>query len=138
MKKVVLILCLTLSISAVWANSEKAMNKMLEGWKGKSLETVVEKWGKADESEGNKYIWKEEKLESTPNTTLGNIYDPRNHNIDQTARWQEAYKDGSFTLKRVCNRILEVDENYIVINGSYEGNACPATSVGTGKWKYKD
>lgn len=137
MKKFLVISCLILSASAVFASSEKAMNEMLKSWYGKSLETVVDKWGKADDAEDNKYTWKFEEIDSTPNTTLGNVYDPRNYSPDQTNRWYGSYKDGSFTRKRFCNRTLVVDDNYIVTSGSYEGNSCPATSIGTKKWMYK-
>lgn len=137
MKKTLICLCLILSASAVWASSEKAMNEMLKSWYGKSLETVVKNWGEADTIEGKKYTWKYEEIDSTPNTTLGNVYDPRNYSPDQTNRWYGSYKDGSFTRKRFCNRTLTFDDNNIVISGSYEGNSCPATSIGARRWTYK-
>lgn len=135
MKKI-LILCLLLAFSSYfpsYAIGKKFIIGMLESWIGYPLDDVILVWGVPTTEQviaGHHYIkWINSSRGYIPQYTYGNIngnsayvgnYKYSNGNINTTSY-------GGYSVQYTCERILEIDENNIIIHGQVSGNLCPTT-----------
>lgn len=115
MKKYIAIILTIILIQPVTfaAGMKNTMGKVMDSWIGENIDTVINSWGypsSEKEIAGKKlYYW----LNSSYVVT-GNQY-------------------GVYGGESICNRILEVDKNNIVVKWQWEGNSCPSTYIFSGK-----
>lgn len=115
MKKIIallLIVIITQPISFAFGR-KSTMNDVMNNWVGENINTVIQKWGyptKQQTVAGKEvYYWEE-----TFNTIGGG--DTIYGTTIQTPVYSMTY---------TCNRILEVDKNYMVVRWDWNGNYCP-------------
>ncbi len=106
MKKILILLLITLLVpNSAQAGSKKAMQAVLESWQGENINSVIERWGYPSDEKvlaGKKLLyWTKSK---------NSFY------------YQNGY--GSYVTE-YCERILETDNNNIVIAWQWKGNSCP-------------
>ena len=108
----VLLVLLCTAISVFAFGVDDTMSKVMDSWKGCHIDQVIDRWGYPTDEKtiaGHKlYIWKTERTVTT---------------------------DGNSTTKEVytAERIIEVDDNNIVIKGRWSGNDLPFTFMGVAK-----
>ena len=111
MKKIfIILLLLTCSTIPSFAGMKSTMNGLMESWKGEDINSVVDLWGFPNEikttDNGKIYYWKK----STDIIAPGfGIY------------------GGAYGGTSTCNKSFEIDENNIITNWNWSGNACPIT-----------
>ena len=134
MKKVIslLLMLLLVKVGALAFGIESTMNTIIDSWKGYSIDSVIERWGYPTEEKtiaGHKlYVWKTERIVTTDE------YSTTKAHTDKKGRtYYTTTTSGGDTEIYRSERILEVDDNNIVIRGQYNGNDLPFTFVGIGK-----
>ncbi len=120
MKKYILIFMLLIPVSAYgW---EFFMDKCIASWIGYPLDSLMKSWGYPDDEKniaGKKlYIW--ESSETSINRDAGFSIISTDKKGNETV-----FSTGGEIQVEYCKKIIEVDENDIVINGQWKGNACP-------------
>lgn len=121
MKKILIISLLLVPLSAYgW---EPFMNKCIETWIGYPLDSVMQKWGYPNmerEIAGKKlYVWEEYDYDT--DTQYGGY---TISSTDSKGR-ETSFTSGGTPKLEFCRKTLEVNENKFVVNGHWEGNACP-------------
>ena len=115
MKKFIILLLTIILIqpSSFAVGMKNTMGKVMDSWIGENIDTVINSCGypsSEKEIAGKKlYYW----LNSSYVVT-GNQY-------------------GVYGGESICNRIIEVDKNNIVVKWQWEGNSCPSTYIFSGK-----
>lgn len=109
------------------------MDGIMSSWRGASLSDVVQQWGLPSQemkiSGQRYYVWNYQKTAFIPqtSTTTGAI---TNSGVINT----QTMTSGGFALSGNCERVLQVDQNDVVIGGSWRGNNCPFMEA----FEYKD
>ena len=121
MKKLILISLLLIPLSAfAW---ESFMDKCIKSWIGYPLNSVINKWGYPDQEKNiagrQLYIWETYDYDSD-NTTGGFSIT----STDKKGR-ETTFSSGGVPQVEYCKKTLETDQNGIIINGQWTGNACP-------------
>lgn len=116
MKKILVLLMAVCAIqvsSSACMTSKCAMGDLLDGWKGETLDSVIDVWGYPDKekimAKKSLYIW-------DGGTT------------------RVKYPDGSSSTRVRCTRILEADKTAVIIGASWKGSYCPITKRTAKKW----
>ena len=122
MKKFVLICLLIVPLSAcAW---DLFMDKCIASWIGYPLDSVIKSWGYPDEEKniaGKKlYIWEERDYDI--NTDRGSRFSISS--TDKKGR-ETVFSSGGEPEVEYCRKILEADDNNVIVNGQWKGNACP-------------
>jgi hypothetical protein len=118
-----LVSCLA-SILLSGCASTSLMDGIIASWKGAPLSEVVQRWGLPSQEMtvgGQKYyVWAYQKSGFIPqsSTTTGVA---TNNGVINT----QTSTAGGYAFSAVCERILQVDGNDIVVGGSWRGNNCP-------------
>ena len=111
---------------------DSTMTTVIDSWKGYHIDKVIDRWGYPNEEKtiaGHKlYVWKTERTVTTSESTTTTPHKDKKGNTYYTT---STY--GGDTEIRTTERILEVDDNNIVIRGQYSGNDLPFTFVGVAK-----
>ena len=132
MKKFLSILFMLLTISAFAFGVDSTMSTVMESWRGCHIDRVIDRWGYPTDEKtvaGHKlYIWKTQRTVTTSETTTTR---PHTDKKGRTYYTTESYGGG--TEIRTTERIIEVDDNNIVIRGRWSGNDLPFTFVGVAK-----
>ena len=101
------------------AGTKEVMEKILNSWIGYSLDDVISQWGYPNEEKiiarKKLYYWYDNQSYYMPTYTTTTV----NGNIANSTT------SGGSISGFYCTRILEVDENFIIKNGNYQGNNCP-------------
>ena len=121
MKKIILVCMLLIPLCAyAW---ETYMDKCIRSWKGYPLDSLIKQWGYPDEEKslaGKKlYVWIDYDYDT--NTNAGGI---SISSTDKKGR-ETVFSVGGEAVVEYCKKTIEVNENNIIINGSYKGNNCP-------------
>lgn len=97
------------------------MEGVLSSWNNSHIDEVVERWGYPDDERkvaGRQiYVWDYRVSYSMPSTYTA---------TSETT----GFVSGGGTLSGLCRRILEVNEENIVIKWNYSGNNCPFADSG--------
>lgn len=134
MKKVLLILLLLafIKVSALAFGVDSTMTTVMDSWKGYNIDNVIDRWGYPTEEKtiaGRKlYVWKTERTVTTSGHTTTTP-----HTDKKGRTYYTTSTSGGGTEVYTTERILEVDENNIVVRGKYSGNDLPFTFVGIAK-----
>jgi len=134
MKKisVVLLLLLITAISTFAFGVDSTMSTVMDSWKGCHIDKVIDRWGYPTDEKtfaGHKlYIWKTERTVTSSEYTTTK---PHTDKKGRTYYTTETY--GGNTEVYTSERIIEVDENNIVVRGKWSGNDLPFTFVGVAK-----
>lgn len=104
---------LSLTITFIPGCASRTMNNVMSSWKGAPLEEAIQKWGYPTQEKvvasHKLYLWEQ------------------NNGISASGGWwpgARKWGGGSVNIE-YCNRILEVDDRGIIINGQWDGNDCP-------------
>ena len=134
MKKIfftLLLTCFTV-LSTFAFGVESTMNTVMNSWQGCHIDKVINRWGYPTEERnvaGHKlYVWKTERVESSSGYSETKEHKDKKGNTYYTT---ENYGGGTEVYR--TERILEVNENNIVIRGQYSGNDLPFTFMGKAK-----
>ena len=124
------LLCTTISVFAFGVDS--TMATVMDSWKSCHIDKVIDRWGYPTDERtiaGHKlYIWKTER------TVTNDGYSTIKEHTDSNGKtYYTTETTNSSTKIRSTERILEVDENNIVIKGRWSGNDLPFTFVGIAK-----
>lgn|GEM_PF-3271668 len=134
MKKLfsLLLIMLATTVSAFAFGVDSTMTTVMDSWKGYHIDKVIDRWGYPTDEKtlaGHKiYIWKTERVETTEGYSTTK---PHTDKKGRTYYTTETYGGGTEIL--TSERILEVDENDIVVKGRWSGNDLPFTFVGIAK-----
>ncbi len=134
MKKVlyVFLFIISIQICAFGFGVDSTMSTIIDSWKGYHIDNVIDRWGYPTEEKtiaGHKiYIWKTERIETASEYSQTNTH---KDSKGRTYYTTETYGGGTEIYR--SERILEVDENNIVIKGKWSGNDLPFTFIGIGK-----
>ena len=123
MKKIfgILLIMLATTISAFGLGVDKTMSTIMNSWKGCHIDRVMDQWGYPTEiktAAGQKfYIWRTENNESLSAYTkpVSDTNEKKNKKLF------------------VMERIMEVDDQNIVVHGKWSGNDLPFTFIGVAK-----
>ena len=134
MKKILsilfIILCTSASVLAFGVDS--TMKTVMDSWKGCHIDKVIDRWGYPTEEKtvaGHKlYIWKTER---TVTTSASTTTKPHTDKKGRTYYTTSTY--GGNTEIYTTERTIEVDENNLVVRGTYGGNDLPFTFMGVAK-----
>ena len=134
MKKILMILlallCTIISVFAFGVDS--TMATVMDSWKGCHIDRVIDRWGYPTDEKtiaGHKlYIWKTERT-----VTNDGYSTTREHQDSKGRTYYTTETTNASTEVRTTERILEVDENNVVIKGKWSGNDLPFTFVGIAK-----
>lgn len=121
MKKFILICLLLVSTSAyAW---ETYIDKCIKSWVGYPLDALIKQWGYPEEEKsiaGKKlYIWIDYDYDTNTNASGISI-----SKTDTKGR-ETVFSIGGETIVDYCKKTIEVDENNVILNGSWKGNNCP-------------
>ena len=124
MKKLIILAILAIPLGAyAW---ESFMDKCISTWIGYPLNSVIKKWGYPDQEKsiaGKKlYIWE------TVDYDYNSVVTENGFSITSTDKKgrDTTFFIGSETPQlEYCKKTLEVDNEGIIINGQWTGNACP-------------
>ena len=134
MKKLLCTLLVVLSVQAATFafGIESTMTTIMNSWEGCHIDQVINRWGYPTEERnvaGHKlYVWKTERVVTTPQETTTK---PHTDKKGRTYYTSSTY--GGETEVYTSERILEVNDQGIVIRGQYSGNDLPFTFMGKGK-----
>jgi len=125
-----LLIVTTASVFAFGVDS--TMSTVMDSWKGCHIDKVIDRWGYPTDEKtvaGHKiYIWKTERTETESEYTETKAHKDKKGRTYYTT---ETY--GGSTQVYTSERILEVDDNNIVVRGKWSGNDLPFTFVGIAK-----
>ena len=102
--------------------TERTMDKIVDSWRGESVDSVVQHWGIPDGQfqgrDGRIYEWIQRESATLPGTaqTTTNI-------IGDTAYSTTTYS-GPIQISGVCVRQLSTNPAGVVVAGSWRGNNC--------------
>ena len=124
MKKIII-----LALAIIWLQptafafgKKETMDAVMNSWIGENINTVIRYWGyptrQTNISGNSAYTW-----EVTETGVGGGGYIPE-FNMSMPV----------FSVKWICTRTLEVDNNYNVIRWDWNGNYCPATHMRAKKY----
>ena len=121
MKKIIIICLLLISTSAyAW---ETYMDKCIKSWIGYPLDSLIKQWGYPDEEKnfaGKKlYVWIDYDYDTDVSAGGFSV-----SSTDKKGRETE-FSIGGEAVVDYCKKTIEVDENNIILNGSWKGNNCP-------------
>ncbi|MBR2525668.1 hypothetical protein IKE67_04310 [bacterium] len=134
MKKVLYIFLsiILVQVSAFGFGVDNTMSTVMDSWKGCHIDRVIDRWGFPTEEKtiaGHKiYIWKTERIESSSGYT-----ETKAHKDSKGRTYYTTDTYGGGTEVYTSERIIEVDENNIVIRGKWSGNDLPFTFMGVAK-----
>ena len=134
MKKVlsILFILLTTAISTFAFGVDSTMSTVMDSWKGCHIDKVIDRWGYPTDEKtfaGHKlYIWKTERIETSSEYTT-----TKPHTDKKGRTYYTTETHGGTTEVYTSERILEVDDNNIVIRGRWSGNDLPFTFMGVAK-----
>ncbi len=134
MKKILMVLlallCTTISVFAFGVDS--TMATVMDSWKGCHINQVIDRWGYPTDERtiaGHKlYIWKTERTVTTDGYST-----TREHKDSKGKTYYTTETTSGTTEIRTTERIIEVDENNIVVKERWSGNDLPFTFVGIAK-----
>ena len=134
MKKIlsILLIMLATAISAHAFGVDSTMSVVMDSWMGCHIDRVIDRWGYPNEERnvaGHKlYVWKTER------TVTSDEYSTTKAHKDKKGRtYYTTSTYGGETEVYTSERILEVDENNVVIKGRWSGNDLPFTFMGKAK-----
>ena len=134
MKKIlsVLLFMLFTTISTFAFGVDSTMSTVMDSWKGCHIDKVIDRWGYPTDEKtfaGHKvYIWKTER------TVTSSEYTTTKPHTDKKGRtYYTTETHGGNTQVYTAERILEVDENNMVVRGRWSGNDLPFTFMGVAK-----
>ena len=134
MKKILIVfLCILITPIATFAfGIQSTMDTVMNSWMGCHIDRVIDRWGYPTEEKtiaGHKlYIWKTER------TVTEDEYTTTKEHTDKKGRtYYTSSTSGGGVEVYTTERILEVDDNNIVIKGQYSGNDLPFTFIGKAK-----
>ena len=134
MKKIlsILFVLLATAISTFALGVDNTMSVVMDSWKGCHIDKVIDRWGYPTDEKtvaGHKlYIWKTERTVTTSESTT-----TKAHKDSKGRTYYTTDTYGGNTEIYTSERILEVDDNNIVIRGKWSGNDLPFTFVGIAK-----
>lgn len=121
-----------IQISVFAFGVDSTMTTVIDSWKGCHIDKVIDRWGYPNEERniaGHKlYIWKTERKVTTEEYTKTTP-----HTDKKGKTYYTTTTTGGNTEIYTTERILEVDENNMVVKGQYSGNDLPFTFVGKAK-----
>ena len=133
MKKIILSLILLLLIVPLSSNAwELFMDKCIKSWIGYPLDSVIKSWGYPDYEKniaGKKlYIWEtyDYSTDIIPDSGMSITSTDKKGN-------ETPFSLGEQTRIEYCKKILETNDNGIIINGQWSGNSCPMFYIGSKK-----
>lgn len=130
MKKFLILLILTFLFypQADAYGVKKTMEKIMEGWIGENIETVIQYWGLPDEVKEvtNKkvYYWYNNGTMRTPAHATSHVNNYGSYSTIDTTIY------GGNTIGLSCTRMLGVDEYGFVNYWQWKGNNCPMVLAG--------
>ena len=128
----VLFVLLATTISAFAFGVDSTMATVMDSWKGYHIDKVIDRWGYPTEEKtiaGHKlYIWKTERIVNNDEYTT-----TKEHKDNKGGTYYTTETYGGNTTVYTSERIIEVDENNIVVKGKWSGNDLPFTFVGVAK-----
>ena len=128
----IILLMFSMQVSTFAFGVDSTMTTVMDSWKGCHIDKVIDRWGYPTEEKtiaGHKiYIWKTERTVTTSEHTTTT---PHTDSKGKTYYTTNTYGGG--TEVYTSERILEVDDNNIVIKGKYSGNDLPFTFMGVAK-----
>ena len=102
---------------------ESFMDKCIQSWVGYPLDSVIKKWGYPDQEKHiagkTLYIWETYDYDNEIHTGGTTVISK-----DKKGR-RTIYTSGGETIIEYCKKTIETDKNNIIINGQWDGNACP-------------
>lgn len=122
-------------LSGCASTSGSGMNGIMSSWVGTDIDRAVAQWGYPHEQrkfdEITFYVWHHNKSGFTPAT--------ENRITDLHGSVSATYTtSGAYEVHGSCDRILEVDDNNIVIKWEWRGNKCPLIeSMEYSQWRNK-
>ena len=134
MKKIICLFLFLVSFQAVSFafGIDSTMTTVMDSWKGYHIDKVIDRWGYPAEEKtiaGHKiYIWRTERT-----STDGEYSTTKPHTDKKGRTYYTTTTYGGETTLLTTERILEVDDNNIVIKGKYSGNDLPFTFMGIAK-----
>ena len=134
MKKIIILAFAILSVQlCTFAfGVDSTMTTVIDSWKGYNIDRVIDRWGYPTEERniaGHKlYVWKTERTVTSSGYTT-----TKPHTDSKGRTYYTTSTSGGGTTVYTTERILEVDENNIVIKGQYGGNDLPFTFMGIAK-----
>ena len=123
MKKFMLV-CLLLIFPLSAFGWETFMDKCIKSWIGYPLDSVIKRWGYPEYEKhivGKKLlVWETFDYDSE-------IIEGTGMTISTTDRKgrETSFTSGGQVKVEFCRKILEIDNNNIIVGGHYEGNDCP-------------
>ena len=116
-KELIILLLFMFSTLPSIAGMKSTMDKLMESWAGENIDSVITLWGNPTETKtsdnGKIYYWSNSRDIIAPGF---GIY------------------GGTYGGTSTCNKSFGVDENNIIINWNWSGNACPMTYRGAKKY----
>ena len=134
MKKIlsVLIILLATTVSTFAFGVDSTMATVMDSWKGSHIDKVIDRWGYPTDEKtvaGHKiYIWKTERTVTTSESTT---MKPHTDKKGRTYYTSQTY--GGNTEVYTAERIIEVNDENIVVRGRWSGNDLPFTFMGVAK-----
>ena len=122
MKKLIIISLLLIPLGAF--AFETFMDKCIQSWIGYPLDSVIKKWGYPTEEKsiaGKKLlVWETYDYDTDVIEGTGMTISTKDSKGNETS-----FTSGGQLKVEFCRKILEIDNNNIIVGGSYEGNDCP-------------
>ena len=104
------------------------MDGIMASWQGANLDQVIDRWGYPDEERNiagrTLYVWDRDVSLSLPATTTGTITTLGNTSYLNTT------SSGGGISNWSCRRILEVNQQKIIVGSQWSGNNCPFAEMG--------
>ena len=131
---------LLLALLAGCATTE-TMTKIMGGWQGEHIDAVVKQWGYPNEERNFRgkllYVWNNTSSTIIPgfysSTTTGGVRaqaSPATNSVTVTGAQQTFGSGfGGGVVTEQCTRILEIDANGIVKEGTFQGDGCCAVAI---------
>ena len=102
---------------------ENYMDRCIKSWIGYPLDALIKQWGYPDEEKnfaGKKlYVWIDYDYDTNTNAGGFSV-----SSTDRKGR-ETVFSVGGEAVVDYCKKTIEVNENNIIINGSWKGNDCP-------------
>ncbi len=122
MKKFIIVCLLLFPLAAYAGNS--FMDKCIKSWIGYPLDSVIKKWGYPEYEKniaGKKlYVWETYDYDTDIVEGTGMTISTKDRKGNETS-----FTTGGQLKVEFCRKMLEVDNNNIIVGGQYEGNDCP-------------